>query len=129
MSTPEDVFGLLEAGLALDPGAVAISAGATSADYTSLHTAATHLAAALRAAGVGPGDRVALMERNTPAFLIWTFGAAAVGAILVPVNLRLAAPELRAVLDDAAPRLVVAREDFHDVLVEALALELSLIHI
>lgn len=123
MSTPEDVFGLLEAGLALDPGAVAISAGASSADYSSLHAAATGLAAALRAAGVGPGDRVALMERNTPAFLIWTFGAAAVGAILVPVNLRLAAPELRAVLDDAAPRLVVAREDFHDVLVEALALE------
>ena len=123
MSTPEDVFGLLEAGLALDPGAVAISAGASSADYSCLHAAATGLAAALRAAGVGPGDRVALMERNTPAFLIWTFGAAAVGAILVPVNLRLAAPELRAVLDDAAPRLVVAREDFHDVLVEALALE------
>ncbi len=123
MNTPEDVFGLLEAGLALDPGAVAISAGASSADYSSLHAAATDLAAALRATGVGPGDRVALLERNTPAFLIWTFGAAAVGAILVPVNLRLAAPELRAVLDDAAPRLVVARNDFHEVLEEALALK------
>lgn len=122
MSSTEDVFGLLEAGLALDPGATAISAGASSADYASLHAAATHLAAALRAAGVGPGDRVALMERNTPAFLVWTFGGAAVGAILVPVNLRLAAPELRAVLDDAAPRLVVAHEEFEAVLGEALAL-------
>lgn len=123
MSAPEDVFGLLEAGLDLDPGAVAVSAGTSSVDYRSFHATACSLAAALRAAGVGPGDRVALMERNTPAFLTWTFAAAGVGAILVPLNLRLAAAELRAVLDDAAPRLLVAHEDFREVVDATMALE------
>lgn len=121
MSEGTDVFDLLEMGLALDPGATAIAAEGTPLSYRSLHSTAIALASSLRARGVGPGDRVALMERNTPAFLTWTFAAAACGAILVPMNLRLAAAELRVVLDDAAPKLLVAHEDFRDIAGAALA--------
>ena len=67
------------------------------------------------------------MERNTPAFLTWTFACAGAGAVLVPLNHRLAAPELRAVLADATPRLLLAHADLRD-LAEAAAAGLDGAH-
>ena len=49
----------------------------------------------LRASGVGPGDRVALVLANRSAYLELVFAAARLGAIAVPVTARLAAPEIR----------------------------------
>ena len=129
MSQPTTTWGLLEHAVALNPAAAAIVArrstleGAAmegnSADYAALHRSAAALATALREAGVSRGDRVALMERNTPAFLTWTFACAGAGAVLVPLNHRLAAPELRAVLADATPRLLLAHADFQELVLAA----------
>jgi fatty-acyl-CoA synthase len=59
-----------------------------------------------RARGIAPGDRVAVLEVNTGAFLECYFAAAALGAVLVPLNHRLAPAELAAILADAGVRLV-----------------------
>ena len=65
-----------------------------------------------RALGVRPGDRVAILDWNTLGFLESTFAAAGLGAILNPLNHRLAVPELAQVLNDSGARLVLASRSF-----------------
>jgi acyl-CoA synthetase (AMP-forming)/AMP-acid ligase II len=66
------------------------------------------LAAGLAAAGVGAGDRVAIISRNNAEFAV-LFGAVAwLGAILLPVNWRLNAEEVAYILGDGAPKLLIA---------------------
>lgn len=86
--------------------------------YAELHTAAGRFAAGLRADGVGPGDRVAYIGQNSFTFLLTYFASIWVGAAFVPLNFRLAGPEIRAVLEDARPDVVVA-EPRHAALVDA----------
>ncbi len=72
-------------------------------DYAALEARCARLAGVLRGAGLGPGDRVALLLANRSATLEAVFAAARLGAIAVPVNTWLAPPEIRFVLDDARP--------------------------
>src|SRR5690348_9671699 len=57
--------------------------------------------------GVGPGDRVAHLGYNTPSYLALLFACARVGAMLVPLNWRLAVPEHACIVTDAAPRALI----------------------
>lgn len=121
MAEPTDVFGLLESTRASDPDGIAILSGGPPQSYRSLHATALALAASIVELGIGPGERIAIMERNTPAFLLWTFAASAAGAIFVPLNLRLSAREIEAVLEDADPALVVVATSFKGLIEEATA--------
>ncbi|HTK66676.1 MAG TPA: long-chain-fatty-acid--CoA ligase [Pseudonocardia sp.] len=80
--------------------------------YGELDERTDRVAAALRAAGVGAGDRVALLDRNGPACLEVMFGAAKCGAVYVPVNWRLAAPEIADILTDADPRVLFLGSEY-----------------
>jgi acyl-CoA synthetase (AMP-forming)/AMP-acid ligase II len=66
------------------------------------------LAAGLMAAGIGKGDRVAVLARNTPEYADLYGAVAFIGAILLPVNWRLSVDEVAYVLTDGAPKLVIA---------------------
>ena len=59
------------------------------------------LAGALRAAGVKPGDRIAFLSLNCHRLLEAYFGVLEAGGILLPLNIRLAAPELTYILNDS----------------------------
>lgn len=63
-------------------------------------------AAGLAARGVAAGDRVAVLALNHPRTLALLFACARLGAILAPLNWRLAGPELQWIIDDAAPKLL-----------------------
>ena len=63
-------------------------------------------------AGCARGDRVALLAENSADFLRASFACAGLGAILVPLNHRLAVPELAFVLADAGARTLVATRAF-----------------
>jgi acyl-CoA synthetase (AMP-forming)/AMP-acid ligase II len=65
------------------------------------------LAAGLHARGVGAGDVVGLLSYNSIEFLATIFAANHLGAIAMPVNWRLAAPELRFILEHSAARAFV----------------------
>ena len=78
--------------------------------YGELDRAASRLAAALRARGAAPGDRLILANANTPAFFAALFGASRAGLIAVPLDPGLAAAELTRVLDHARPHAVVVDE-------------------
>jgi fatty-acyl-CoA synthase len=76
-------------------------------DYRALHERVLRCAALLEARGVRRGERVALLLGNRSAYLEVVFAAARLGAIAVPVNARLTPPEVRFVLEDSEPRLVI----------------------
>jgi acyl-CoA synthetase (AMP-forming)/AMP-acid ligase II len=61
----------------------------------------------LRDNGVGPGDKVALLCFNTPGFVIALFGAWRLGAVVVPINHKLQAPEIDYMLAHSGSRLCV----------------------
>ncbi len=85
--------------------------------YAQLYERAGRVAAALRADGVGPGDRVAYAGLNSATFMVTYFAAIWIGAAFIPLNFRLAAPEVRAVLEDSQPEVVVA-EPRHAAIVD-----------
>jgi len=82
------------------------------------------LATVLSDLGVRRGDRVAYMGFNSPTFLFLYLACARLGGVFVPVNFRLAAEEVRTVLNDSAPRVVVA-EDGHRAIADEVAVDLT----
>jgi fatty-acyl-CoA synthase len=68
------------------------------------------LAAGLRGRGVGPGDVVGLLSYNCPEFLETLFAANYLGAIAMPINWRLAAPEVRYILEHSEARALICDE-------------------
>ena len=82
------------------PDRVALVGGARSFTYAELAERVRRLANGLQRLGVGRGDRVAWLGPNHPAFLEALFACGLVGAALAPVNHRLAADGIRAVLAD-----------------------------
>ncbi|KUG61319.1 MULTISPECIES: acyl-CoA synthetase [Kocuria] len=95
---------------------VAVVHGERTLTYRELHDRSRRLATALAGQGVGPGDRVAFLGENSPAFLETMFAAGALGAVLVPLNTRLAVPEIRYQLEDAGVSVLI-----HDAALTGLA--------
>ena len=86
----------------------AVGAGDTSLNYAELRRAIAITADALRRAGIRPGDRVAIYLPKSIGTLTLILGTLAVGAAYVPLNHRLSVPQLRAILQELRPRLLVA---------------------
>jgi long-chain acyl-CoA synthetase len=63
--------------------------------------------------GVRPGDRVAILDKNTDAYVELLFAVAKAGAVAVPVNWRLTSPEVAAIVADADPIALVVGEEFN----------------
>ena len=78
--------------------------------YAEMAGRAAALAAGLCRAGVGRGDVVALLSYNCPEFLETIFAANYLGAIAMPINWRLAAPEIRYILEHSGARALVCDE-------------------
>jgi fatty-acyl-CoA synthase len=92
------------------PDRVAIIHDGARVSYAELHDRVTRLTAALRALGVRRGDRVAYLGPNHRAFVETMFATWSAGGVFVPLNFRLAPPELAHQLtDSAAGTLVYAR--------------------
>ena len=89
------------------PHRVALVGDERSLTYAELARRVRCLANGLRGLGVGRGDRVAWLGPNHPAFLEALFASGLVGAMLAPVNHRLEAGGIRAVLDDIERRVLI----------------------
>ena len=76
-------------------------------DYDGLASRVARCAGVLAAAGVGSGDRVALLMGNHAPYLEGVFAAARLGAMAVPVNVRWSPREIAVLLDDCTPRAVL----------------------
>ncbi|WP_091039423.1 AMP-binding protein [Glycomyces harbinensis] len=75
--------------------------------YAELHERVHRLAHGLRGLGVRRGDRVAYLGPNHHTFLEALFAGGVLGAIVVPLNTRLAAPELAHCLEDSGSEVLI----------------------
>ncbi len=91
---------------------VALRYGDEVLTYAELDARACRVSNGLAAAGVRPGDRVAWVGKNCAAYFEFLAGAVKAGAVTVPVNWRLAAPEIAYVLGDAQAKLVITEPEF-----------------
>jgi len=78
--------------------------------YQGMVKWAAELAGGFEARGVGVGDVVGLLSYNRIEFLATIFAANYLGAIAMPINWRLAAPELRYILEHSEARVLVCDE-------------------
>ena len=62
--------------------------------------------------GVGRGDRVAILAANHPDYLVLLYACARLGALLVPLNWRLAVPEQLFILRDASAKVLLVQDAF-----------------
>ncbi|OGA67719.1 MAG: feruloyl-CoA synthetase [Betaproteobacteria bacterium RIFCSPLOWO2_12_FULL_65_14] len=105
------------------PGAVAIRFEGRDIAYAELAQRVRRAAAALAARGVRQGDAVAHLGLNHPAALVLLFACARLGAMLVPLNWRLAPPELARVVADCPPRVLLVEKAFAATLPNAVDIE------
>jgi long-chain acyl-CoA synthetase len=89
-------------------GRSAVRLGDHTLTYAGLEAASAAVAGALRARGIGPGDRVGLMLPNLPQFPVLYYGILRVGAVVVPMNPLLKAREVAFYLRDSGARLLFA---------------------
>ena len=83
-----------------------------SVTFAELDRRANQVSAALADAGVGEGDRVAFIDKNTLEWFEVTFALAKLGAVNVSVNWRLAPNEMRQIIEDAEAEVVIVGPEF-----------------
>src|SRR5437763_9524241 len=98
--------------------AITVFEGETTT-YADMVTRSAALAGGLSERGVGHGDVVGLLSYNCPEFLETVFAANYLGAIAMPINWRLAAPEVRYILEHSQARAFLYDEALSDVAHEA----------
>lgn len=86
----------------------AVAAGGLRLSFEALLRDSNAFAAALAAKEIGKGDRIAVLAMNDPRFFT-VFGAvSAIGAIVVPLNRRLADEEIAFILTDSGSRILIS---------------------
>lgn len=93
------------------PNHVAIVSPDASWTYTELYDAACEYAASLRKLGVGKGQRVAVLVKRGPLYALMLHALMQLDAVIVPLNWRLAGPELAKQVEDCGAILLLHDED------------------
>ncbi len=89
------------------PNVPAIICGDQTVTYGELADTADKIAALLASHGVERGDAVAYFGENSPDFIGTLFAAASLGAVFVPINTRLAGPEIAHILGDCGAQVLI----------------------
>jgi len=113
---------ILQASAAARGDRTALRLNEQSLSFEELDRAARGVATGLRARGIEPGDKVALMIPNVPEFSIAYFGVLYAGATVVPLNVLLTAPEVRYHVEDSEAKLLIAHPLFREPAAEGAAL-------
>jgi acyl-CoA synthetase (AMP-forming)/AMP-acid ligase II len=90
--------------------------GARRLTYGEALAQANRVANALVEAGLGVGDRAAILSKNSIDYAIGYFGASKAGVVLVPLNYRLAPPEWTFIINDAQARMLLAAPEYVEAL-------------
>jgi long-chain acyl-CoA synthetase len=115
---PETLMDLTSTGMLsslyarLKPDAIAITAPRGTRTFGQLHANANRLAAALRRAGLKPGDHMAVLCPNTPEFIEVLAANGRSGFRLTPINWHLSPPEVAYIVGDCQAKAFIAHADF-----------------
>src|SRR6185295_12907422 len=110
------IAALLPRAAELFPDRCAVWDGDTRYSYAELLRRVEALANAFRSRGVKKGDRVAVLDNNSFQYAEAYYACAYAGLILVPLNSRLAGPELVYQLNDSAAKVLLVGTSHLDVL-------------
>ncbi len=94
----------------------ALVEGERTRSWGELLARSIRVANALRAAGVGPQDRVAFLDKNSIEHFEVFYGCALINAVSCDINWRLAAPEVEFIVNDAHAKVFVVHKEFAAVL-------------
>ncbi len=97
---------------ATTPDRLALTAGERTWTFAEIDEEARQVAQGLIALGVGSGDRIAYLDKNTPEYFTHLFGGAKVNAVSVAVNWRLAPPEMEYIIDNAGATVLFVGGEF-----------------
>ena len=106
------------------PQRTAVVCGKERFTYAQFADRVSRLAGGLRQAGIQPGDRVAFLSTNCHRLLEAYYGVIEAGAVLLPLNIRLAPQELAYILNDSGSRVLFLQRQFLPV-VESFRASLS----
>lgn len=112
------VADVVRAHAAARPDVIAVQQGERELTYAALDERSSRLAQALLESGVRAGARVAYLDRAAPEIVELLFAAAKIGAVLVPLNWRLAAPELEKVIADSRAALLIVGAAYEQLAAE-----------
>ena len=112
-----DLSDLIARNADFTPDKTAIRFEGRAISYGALHQRIVATARALKSElGVGRGDRVAILAANHSDYLVLLYACARLGAMLVPMNWRLAVPEQVFILSDASVKALVVEKGFAGVI-------------
>ncbi len=112
-----DLSGLIDRNAAFAPDKPALHFEGATLSYAAFAARIEQAARALKSElGVGRGDRVAILSLNRPDYLVLLYACARLGAMLVPLNWRLAVAEQFFILSDAATKVLLLEQAFAAVL-------------
>src|SRR4030081_1086828 len=112
-----DLSDLIERNAAFTPDKAATIFEDEVLSYAAFNTRIEQTARALNAEfGVSHGDRVAILSLNRPDYLVLLYACARLGAMLVPLNWRLAVAEQAFILSDASVKGMVLEQAFAEIL-------------
>ncbi|MHB0953477.1 MAG: AMP-binding protein [Allorhizobium sp.] len=94
------------------PVGEALVYGELRLDWQTLEARVQHLAAALAGRGIGKGDIVALMMKNSPAFIELIYAISHLGAVILPLNFRLSPEEVGYIANHAGAAIIVSDDIF-----------------
>lgn len=94
------------------PDKIAIVFGECRVNWRMLERRIEQTAGWLRQRGIGADDIVAVLMKNSPAFLELAFAASHIGAVFLPINYRLAGDEVSYIITHAGAKLLIADDEF-----------------
>jgi acyl-CoA synthetase (AMP-forming)/AMP-acid ligase II len=96
----------------IHPERVAVHFNGKAISFGDIEKRANRVAQGLLARGVGRHARIAVLSKNTPIFYDLLLGTAKLGAVLVPINYRLAPPEVAFILNDSTAEMLFVGTEF-----------------
>ncbi|QEC48080.1 AMP-binding protein [Baekduia soli] len=105
---------VLDAAAERDGDRIVLHADGRDVGTAELHAGSLHVAGALRAWGIRPGDRAAIMMANVPEFISVWFGISRAGVIEVPVHCAYRGPLLEHILSESGVRILFCDAEFVD---------------
>ena len=115
LSKPKKMHDILDFHFQNDPDSVSVSFNATNYSNKIIYNNVNSLMSNLKNRGLVPGDRVAILSKNNVAFIELLYAASKFGLVLVPINFRLAYPEINFILDDSGSKILFYEQEFEEV--------------
>ncbi|QZD95970.1 long-chain-fatty-acid--CoA ligase [Qipengyuania gelatinilytica] len=97
------------------PDHIVLEQGDEAINFSDFEERSRKIIAMLASHGVGKGDRIAWLGKNSRHYFELFYSAARVGVVMVPIGWRLAAPEIAYILGDTAAKLLFLGEGFEEM--------------